>query len=157
MLRYPLSGTGERFPLADPGATGFRTGTPADEVEAYRAVLDGVAFTERFGLEALADLGVQSGRHRLAGGASRSAVWNRIRATVIGATVTVPAAATSGVGAAVLAAAGLSGRPLAEVAAELVSAGPAVDPDPLSGNRLDEQYHQWRTELLHRHDTLTPA
>lgn len=158
VLRYPLSGTGERFPLVDPAATGFVVGTAADEVEAYRAVLDGVAFTERFALEILGDLGLQrGGSHRLAGGASRSAVWNRIRATVLDAVVTGPTAASSGVGAAVLAAVGLSGRPLAEVVAELVPDGPVLDPDPSSRKQLDEQYHRWRTELLHRHSDLTPA
>ena len=157
VLRYPLTGTGERFPLADPAATGFLVGTPADEVEAYRAVLDGVAFTERFALETLADLGLQRGSHRLAGGAGRSQVWNRIRATVLDQAVTVPVAATSSVGAAVLAGVGLSGRPLAEVVAQLVPTGPVVDPDPLSRNQLDEQYHRWRTELLDRHTALTPA
>ena len=76
-----------------------------DRIDDYRSVLDGVAFTERLGLEVLARLGVPRGRHRLAGGATRSDVWNQIRADVLASPVLVPADPTSGRGAAILAAA----------------------------------------------------
>ncbi|HEV2760939.1 MAG TPA: FGGY family carbohydrate kinase, partial [Acidimicrobiales bacterium] len=44
---YPLSGTGERFPFVVSDAEELWTAEPRDEVDTYRAVLEGVAFVER--------------------------------------------------------------------------------------------------------------
>jgi len=106
VVRYPLTGVGERFPVSNLAMVSMSSGDPRDALDAYRAVLDGVAFTERLGLERLVSLGVEPTRHVLAGGASRSVVWNRIRATVLAPLVSVSVApmAASALGAAVLAA-----------------------------------------------------
>ena len=83
VVRYPLARVGERFPVADPTLHSLSSGVPVDEVDAYRAVLEGVAFVERLGLETLSALGVRPHRHLITGGATRSATWNTIRATVL--------------------------------------------------------------------------
>lgn len=150
VLRYPLRGTGERFPIADPAFTGWEVGTPRDAVEAHRAALEGVAFTERYGLERLAALGLRRGTHRLAGGATRSEVWNRIRATVLHVPVLVCAAAGSGHGAAALAASGVSGESLATIVHRWAPTLPVVDPDPAETDRLEASFLRWSAELARR-------
>lgn len=150
VLRYPLRGTGERFPVADPSFTGWQLGMPQDAAEAHRAVLEGVAFTERYGLERLAALGLRRGTHRVAGGATRSDVWNRIRATVLDAPVSVCAAAGSGHGAAALAASGTSGESLGDTVRRWSPTLPVIDPDPTETDRLDDSFGRWSAELERR-------
>ena len=82
-VRYPLSVAGERFPVADRHLPPLTDGEPRSRLDAYRALLEGVAFVERLGLERLQQLGVTPRRHVIAGGATASPVWNRIRATVL--------------------------------------------------------------------------
>lgn len=113
-VRYPLTGTGERFPFARPNARGFTiqlgaSYTHPDVVDDYRAVHEGVAFVERLGLETLARLGQPLERHFVSGGASSSLIWNEIRASVLARPLHIPAHRSSAYGAAILAAVGLTG------------------------------------------------
>ena len=105
-VRYPLSVAGERFPVADRNLPPLTDGEPGSRLDAYRALLEGVAFVERLGLERLEQLGVTPTPPRHRRGATASPVWNRIRATVLAPLVPVSVArsATSSVGAAILAA-----------------------------------------------------
>ena len=146
-LRYPLAGAGERFPVADPELHGFRIGGDGDSVDDYRALLDGVAFTERCGLELLSALGVPPGRHRLAGGATRSRVWNRIRATVLGVPVLIPANPISALGAALLAASAFRREDLAGTVALLLQPAVEVGPDPATLALLADRYQAWCAAL----------
>ncbi|MCS5721008.1 FGGY family carbohydrate kinase, partial [Herbiconiux sp. CPCC 203406] len=107
-VSYPLAGPGERFPVADHSFEGFAVpfdgstgpGSRPDSVAArVRAVYEGVAFVERFGLERLAALGVEQQRHHLAGGASASGLWNLLRASALGRPVVVAEGAGSARGA----------------------------------------------------------
>lgn len=145
-VRYPLPGRGERFPFTDPDAVGFVDGATPDRVSAYRVLLEGVAFTERLGLETLDRLGVESRVHRVAGGASASPVWNTIRASVLNRTLLRPSRPSSAFGAAVLAAAGRSGEDLTTVTTRMVRTAERIEPDPQQTERLDAGYRR----LLHR-------
>jgi xylulokinase len=148
---YPLPGTGERFPFVRPDATGFLLGpgTPSP-LQRHRALLDGVAFVERLGLERLAALGVGSADHRVVGGGSGSPVWTAIRASVLGRPVSRPAEPSSAFGAAVLAAAALTGARPAEAADRMVRTAEVVDPDPAQAGRLEEGYRRLVAELHRR-------
>jgi xylulokinase len=148
---YPLPGTGERFPFVRPEATGFLLGpgTPT-ATQLHRALLDGVAFVERLGLERLAALGVDSADHRVVGGGSGSAVWTAIRASVLGRPVSRPAQPSSAFGAAVLAAAALTGVPPADAADRMVRTAEVVDPDPAQTGPLEEGYRRLVAELDRR-------
>lgn len=156
MLRYPLPGIGERFPVADPAMADWQQGVPESPAEAHRAVLEGVAFVERLGLQRLAALGVRLGEHRIVGGATRSSLWNRIRATVLGRPVRLIDASGSGHGAAALAAATVLGRPLAEVTAGWAGPATLVHPDLGQVAALDASYHRWLDALQHR-GALVPS
>ncbi|MGI8414916.1 MAG: FGGY-family carbohydrate kinase, partial [Nakamurella sp.] len=150
MLRYPLVGTGERFPVADPDFRGWQVGEPDSAADSYRSILEGVAFVERHGLEQLAALGVPRRRHLLAGGATKSTVWNRIRAGVLGETVYVPPAGGSGNGAAALAASALLGKPLTAVVDSWARGAVSIDPDPAESEQLQSSYRRWSEELSRR-------
>ncbi|MEP6651041.1 MAG: FGGY-family carbohydrate kinase, partial [Lapillicoccus sp.] len=146
-VRYPLSVVGERFPVANRGMPPLADGRPQSRLDAYRATLEGVAFVERLGLERLQALGVTPRRHVLAGGATRSVVWNGIRATVLVPLVRVSVArsASSGVGAAILAAHALSGpgTPLSKTVDRLVPPTEPVEPIAAQRDSLERAYQRF--------------
>ena len=148
---YPLRGRGERFPFHDPAAEAFWLGDIADPVERYRALLEGVAHVERLALAVLTSHGVPiRGPLRTAGGGSRSTAWLQIRATVTGLPIAVPAVATSGFGAAVLAAAGTVHSGLQEAVCEMVRTTRTVEPVAAERAALDESYHSLVEALIER-------
>lgn len=150
-VSYPLARAGERFPFLEPEANGFMLGKPADDVEAYRATLEGVAFVERLAYDRLAELGaVPYDSVATAGGASRSQVWNRIRATVLGLPLNVPTTPTSAFGAALLAASGTLYANLATASAAMVSGQRQVDPEPMEQAAMTESYARFLAELRDR-------
>jgi D-ribulokinase len=147
-VAYPLRRSGERFPFLAPQAEGFVLGTPEDEIEAYRAALEGVAFVERLGYGHLAALGAPpDGAVATAGGGSRSRVWNRIRATVLGRPLVLSASSDSAFGAALLAAAGTLHADLSAAAAEMVEIRDEVEPDEREAAALEESYGRFVEEL----------
>ena len=155
VVTYPLVGTGERFPFVVPEAEGFTVGEPADEVERYRAVLEGVAFVERLGFERLAALGAPAEPPVAAcGGGSTSRAWSRIRATVLGMPLVVTPGATTARGAAILAAAGTIHHDLAAATAAMAAEGERVDPDADADDgardALDRSYRRFLDALDER-------
>ncbi|MFI5073850.1 MAG: FGGY-family carbohydrate kinase [Actinomycetales bacterium] len=144
-VRYPISVAGERFPVADRHLPPLSDGEPLNRLDAYRAVLEGVAFIERLGLERLQQLGVTPRRHVIAGGATASPVWNRIRATVLAplAPVSVARSASSGVGASILAAYALTDAPLTDVVDRLVSHPVPVEAVAAQQSSLDDSYRRF--------------
>ena len=145
-VRYPLSVAGERFPVSDRHLPPLTDGEPRSRLDAYRALLEGVAFVERLGLERLRQLGVTPCRHVMAGGATASQVWNRIRATVLAPLVPVSVArsASSSLGAAILAAHALTdGTPLTETVDRLVPRLEPVETIAAQRNSLDDAYRRF--------------
>lgn len=150
-LVYPVARAGERFPFVNPRAGGLLRGGPPDPDEQYRALLDGVAYVERLALDVLAARGAPSaGAVRAVGGGSRSDTWLRIRATVLGRPLAVPAEASSAFGAAVLAASSTLHRGLAEAVDAMVSIERTVDPDPTEKSLLDDGYGRFVDALAER-------
>ncbi len=85
--------SGERTPVNDAGARGvfFGLGHESDRNDLVHAVLDGVAFAFRDCLEALQAAGTRIERATAVGGGSRSRLWLKIIATVLGIPIDVPA------------------------------------------------------------------
>jgi len=85
--------SGERTPVADAQVRGVLMGLghETDAKTLTHAVLDGVAFAFRDSLEALKVAGTVVERVTAVGGGSRSALWLKIIATVLGLPVDVPA------------------------------------------------------------------
>ncbi len=148
---YPLVGSGERFPFVQPDAVGFREGSPDDDVDAYRATLEGVAFIERLGLAHLAALGgCLEPPLAVAGTASRSPTWNAIRATTLGVSLVLPARAGTSFGACVLAATGSIHENLADAARAMVHVEHHVEPVDDERERLEQSYERFVNALNER-------
>ncbi len=91
--------TGERTPHADPNARGVFFGLHLGHrlEHLVRSVLEGVAFSQREGLELMRRAGATADLARGAGGGLNSAVWRQILADVLDLSIQTPA---SGAGAA---------------------------------------------------------
>ncbi|MGH9283725.1 MAG: FGGY-family carbohydrate kinase, partial [Acidimicrobiales bacterium] len=121
---------------------------PTGEVDRYRALLEGVAFVERLGVEQLVALGFVPGAgFAVAGGGSRSRVWNRIRATVLGRTLTARAGADTARGACILAAAGTLHPTLTAATDAMAAPGAEVRPDDEEAPALERSYRRFLEAL----------
>lgn len=150
-VTYPLVGRGERFPFVAPGAESMWDGAPGDDVERYRAILEGVAFVERLSYAHLAGLGVRvEPPIAAAGGGSRSPVWSRLRASVLGVPLAVAANGDTAFGACVLAAAGTLHPDVTTAVGEMVAVTQQVDPDPAEAGRLEASYVRFVGALSER-------
>lgn len=87
---------GERTPIWHTNARGVFFGlslaTPRPALA--RAILEGTAFGLRHIVETAATLDVQFTEIRAVGGGSRSALWNQIKADILGVPIVLPAAST---------------------------------------------------------------
>lgn len=123
---YPLAAPGERFPFLAPAAEAFTLGEPADSVEYYRSILQGVAFIERLSFDYVRFLGAPVASVSISGGATRNAFWNGLRAAILGRPLTLAAVSESAFGMAVLAAAQDSS--LEQAVATMIAPGNVVEP-----------------------------
>ena len=132
-LRFLPYLTGERTPHPDPQARGAFVGLTVRHTRAHltRAVLEGVAFGLRDGLELMRDAGVgMPGEFRASGGGTKSPLWRQVVADVLDVpVVTVGTAEGAAFGAAVLAAVGAGWFPsVAESEAAMVRTGERTEP-----------------------------
>jgi sugar (pentulose or hexulose) kinase len=149
IITYPLVSQGERFPFTAPDARGFVLGTPADEIDLFAALLQGVGFIERLCFDYLDLLGAPAGGDlRLTGGAARSSYWCQLRADILGRSVCLPESAEAALGMAVLAAS--VGRRVADVAKEMVRIREVIEPRPDRAARFREPYIRLVRELSRR-------
>lgn len=109
-----------------------------------RAVMEGVAFTHRYHLQALASA-LAFDTVRLTGGASQSRIWSQVFADVLGRRVEVTTALESGaLGAALLSgvAAGVYNS-LADAVDQAVEVERVHEPDPANCARMDRAYEDF--------------
>ena len=127
--------TGERSPHPDPLARGAFVGLTIghDRRHMTRAVLEGVAFGLRDGLDQMIAAGMPApSQVRASGGGTASPLWRQILADVLGAELaTVSTTEGAAYGAAMLASVGAGWFESVEAAArELVRVSPAASPGP---------------------------
>ena len=124
--------TGERTPHPDPLARGAFVGLTVGHGRPHlaRAVLEGVAFGLRDGLDLMGEVGVRASEVRVTGGGSRSPLWRQILADVLEADVrTTSTAEGAAQGAAILAAVGAGWFASVDAACDaFVSVGEALAP-----------------------------
>ncbi|MDO8213185.1 FGGY-family carbohydrate kinase [Conexibacter sp. CPCC 206217] len=150
-LTYPLTARGERFPFYRPEAEGFTIGVAADDGDRFAALLQGVAYVERIGVAALAQLGAPlDGPLALTGGATRSRYWCQLRADVLGRPVELPRHPEAAVGMAVLAAAGADGGSLRDAAQRLLAPSARIEPRPDRAARFQERFGAFAQALVER-------
>ncbi len=136
---------GERTPHMDPRARGSFVGLTRRHGPGHlvRALMEGVVFGMRQGLDVLRSLGVPVEQIVASGGAVRHRLWLQLQADIYGRAIrktqTVEAAAT---GAAMLAGIGVGCyRDAAEAIAQCVAWDPEeIAPDPVCAARYEAQY-----------------
>jgi xylulokinase len=127
--------SGERSPYPDPLARGAFVGLTLrhDRRHLTRAVLEGVAFGLRDGLDLMLEAGLPAPTQvRASGGGTASGLWRQILADVLDAEIaTVATTEGAAYGASLLAAVGVGWYPSVDAACEaLVTASPVASPGP---------------------------
>ena len=140
---------GDRAPVWDDQARGAFVGLTDRHARAHcaRAVYEGIAFAVRDILErSQAAAGQRAEILRVSGGASRSALWNQIKADVTALTVQQAAVSDAAcLGAAMLAAIGVQTyHHLAAAAAAMVHPTTVFVPEPGAVARYNELFATWR-------------
>lgn len=143
---YPLTGVGERFPFVDPGFEPFYIGNIL-EGRLYPALMEGVAYAERYSFERMQDMGATVGQEICTtGGACRSDIWLRIRASILNRCLKVPKVVDAAMGSALVAASADFGS-LAAAAEAMIQYEKIVEPNAKLVDRYDEIYHQFERDL----------
>ena len=139
---------GERSPINDVNARGTFTGISMDSSRSdlVQAVLEGVAFAIRDSFEVARSLGLEIPRSKLCGGGSKSPLWRKIFANVLGIPLDlVKTEQGPGYGGAMLAMVGCGVYPNVQAAAEaLVEVASTVEPDAELTARYEKQYRKYR-------------
>ena len=138
---------GERSPINDVNARATFTGMTMDtrRQDLVQAVLEGVAFAIRDSFEVARSLGLDIPRSRVCGGGSKSPLWRKIFANVLGIPLdTVKTEQGPGYRGAMLAMVGCGVFSSVKEAAEaLVEVGGTTEPDPVLTARYEEQYRKF--------------
>lgn len=149
LISYPIASPGERFPFVRGDAEPFRSAAPSDDGELAASLMQGVAFVERLSMSRLADLGADiSGHLSFTGGATRSDVWNQLRADVLGREVRLPRHPEAASGMAIIAAARSTN--VAETAERMVTDFRTVTPRADRAHRWQESYLAMINQLERR-------
>ena len=138
---------GERSPINDTNARGTFTGITMDTTRAdmVQAVLEGVAFAIRDSFEIAKKLGVSIPASNICGGGSKSPLWRKIMANVLGIPLqTVKTEQGPGYGAAMLAmvACGVF-ESVNKAVVSLVEISSTTEPDPELTARYEAQYQKY--------------
>jgi xylulokinase len=139
---------GERTPYMDPAARGAFIGLGLGHGTAHlaRAVMEGVVFALRQGLDLMEELGVPAGRVLAAGGATRHPLWLELLADIFARPVT-PAHSpeATAFGAALLAGVGAGAWPDAAAAARaLPDPGKPVLPNTVRAEVYQKSFQQYK-------------
>jgi xylulokinase len=150
VLCYPLTGTGERFPFVDPEAREFIVGDVSDRRVLFAALMEGVGYAERLAFAHMASLGCEAGDViYTAGGALRSDIWLKIRASILNRQLKVPAAVDAAMGSAILAASQNFGS-LEKAASSMIRFSKTVDPDKEKADIYNDLYGKFYGECAKR-------
>jgi xylulokinase len=140
---------GERTPHLDANARAGWIGLTAKHQRAdlVRAILEGVCFSQRDGLEIIAGLGARPDHIRLSGGGAKSVFWHQLFADIFGQGVTtLETQEGSAYGAALLALVGTGEYgSAAEVCSEAVHEVSAKDPQAQEVEFYDKRYAIYRS------------
>jgi xylulokinase len=140
--------TGERTPHLDPLARGAFVGLTARHTAGHmvRAVMEGVVFSLRDGVEIMRGLNVPLTQIRATGGGGRSPLWRQMQADIYGAeVVTLKAEEGPAYGAALLAGVGVGAfANVNEAVNTCVSIVGRTDPDPATAAQYEKVYSVYR-------------
>jgi xylulokinase len=138
---------GERTPHLDSSVRAALVGLAASHTRGHvaRAVMEGVAFSQRDSFTIFAQLGVPVNKVRVTGGGARSKLWKQIQADVYGHAVETIAADEGGAyGAALLAGVGTGVWPSVDEACDrYVHTAEVVTPISENKSVMDKQYERY--------------
>ncbi len=139
-LCYPLVETGERFPFNAPEAQGFFD-QPADDLDRYLSLLQGVGLLERWCFERFKNLGIDvRSPIYTTGSGSRSDIWNQIRANLLQRHLARPVSTDPAMGVALLAASRVFHEgDLVKTGKAMTKVEKSYSPDPKWEEWADEQ------------------
>lgn len=135
--------SGERTPHRDPLARGAFVGLTLRHGLGHmaRAVMEGVVFSLRDGLEIMRQLGLDIGEVRAIGGGARSPVWRQMQADIFGVPITTMRVEEGpAFGAALLAGVGAGVYADTDQAVGAVATGATIEPNRDAMARYDELY-----------------
>lgn len=148
-VTYPLAALGERFPFVAGAAQSFSTVSQRSPEVRFAAVLQGVAYVERYCYERIEQLGgVVSEPIVFTGATTANDYWNQLRCDILGREVLIPQAADAARGMAVLAAA--APGELADTAQAMRRTARRFEPDVARGQRHLDNYVTLLAELRKR-------
>jgi len=154
VISYPLTGTGERFPFVDAKAKAFFVGDISNPKVHYVALMEGVAYAERFAFEQMEEMGAQVGDViYTAGGACKSKDWVKIRASVLKRELRIPKVVDAAMGATLLAASNTYYSSLEEASEKMISFENVVQPDAELMPKYEELYQKAKREFIKRFQT----
>ena len=140
--------TGERTPHLDPLARGAFVGLTARHNLGHlaRAVMEGVTYSLRDGLEIMRGLGLSPGEVRATGGGGKSPLWRQMQADVYGAEVaTLAAEEGPAYGAALLAGVGAGlFADVGDAVDRCVAVSAVTRPDPAAQELYERVYAVYR-------------
>ena len=138
---------GERSPINDTNARSTFTGMTMDTTRAdlVQAVLEGVAFAIRDSFEIAKSIGVQISRSYICGGGSKSPLWRKILANVLGIPLDmVKTEQGPGYGGVILAMVGCGQYASVQAACDaLIEVASTTEPDPVLRERYEARYRQF--------------
>ena len=143
---YPLTGKGERFPFVLGDCQPFYVGDVTGG-RLYPAIMEGVGFAEKLAFDHMEKLGCAVGDTiYTTGGACRSQLWLKIRASILNRRLMVPEVVDAAMGSALLAASGEFGG-LDKAAEQMIRYSVSMDPDPALAARYGEIYPLFREDI----------
>ena len=141
--------SGERTPHRDPLARGAFVGLTARHGRGHmaRAVMEGVTYSLRDGLEIMRGMGLDVSEVRVTGGGARSPLWRQMQADVFATPITrMRAEEGPAFGAALLAGVGAGVYPDVAAAVEAaVATSGTVEPNPEATAAYNQGYEVYRT------------
>lgn len=143
---YPLTGKGERFPFVHPDCEAFYVGDVSGG-KLYPAIMEGVGLAEKFAFEHMMRLGCDvSDTVYTTGGACKSELWLKIRASILNRRLMVPEVVDAAMGSALLAASGEFGG-LDKAAEKMIRYKLEIEPDKTLLRRYEEIYPLFREDM----------
>jgi len=107
---YPLTQSGERFPVSDVNKQAKLTPRPDSDIEFFQGILEGIANIEAQAYQKLVDLGAPKITSvRSVGGGSKNTAWTQIRKNQLKIDISTPKQTEAAYGSALLALQGVNG------------------------------------------------
>ncbi|HMF33320.1 MAG TPA: FGGY-family carbohydrate kinase [Candidatus Lokiarchaeia archaeon] len=152
---YPLPHQGERFPFNNACARAFEVGYFSGVNDRYAAYIEGLCFAERMMLDVFEELGMVLGTQVFSvGGATKSAPWMQLRATILNRDILIPEVPEAAFGCALLVGCKVAfSCDLTRACPALISMAQTYHPDPAFVDVYQNYYEQFKQVVQEKMET----